>query len=157
NGIAVNDAESSGTFFVNLPDLASSTTSIQIQRGVGSSTNGGGAFGGTVSIATLGLEEQPGATAAVSYGSFNTQKYTVSAGTGMLPGRVALGVRLSRISSDGFLDRGASKLSAMQLNGMWQPTDKTTIKAMVLQGAEQTYQSWNGVPEEKLRGSDSAL
>ncbi len=157
NGIAINDAESSGSFLVNLPDLASSVSSIQIQRGVGSSTNGGGAFGGTLSVSNLDLGREAGARAALSYGSFNTQKYTVSAETGMLPGNVAFGVRLSHIRSDGFVDRGASRLSALQLQGLWQPTPKTSIKLMVLQGAEQTYQSWNGVPEEKLRGSDSAL
>jgi iron complex outermembrane receptor protein len=157
NGIAVNDGESSGTFFVDLPDLASSVNSIQIQRGVGSSTNGAGAFGGTLSISTLGLSDKAGASAAVSYGSFNTQKYTLSAGTGMLPGRVAFGLRLSRITSDGFVDRGASALASIQVQGLWQPTEKTSIKAMILQGREETYQSWNGVPEEKLRGTDSAL
>ncbi|MEO6832618.1 MAG: TonB-dependent receptor, partial [Chitinophagaceae bacterium] len=157
NGIAVNDAESSSTYFVDLPDLASSTSSIQIQRGVGSSTNGASAFGGSISISNLDVNEKPNAAAAVSYGSFNTQKYTVAAGTGLLPGNVAFEVRLSRITSDGFVDRAASKLSALQLQGMWKASSKTTIKAMVLLGEEQTYQAWNGVPEEKLRGSDSAL
>lgn len=157
NGVAVNDAESSSTYFVDLPDLASSTSSIQIQRGVGSSTNGASAFGGSISISNLDVNEKPHASAAVSYGSFNTQKYTVAAGTGLLPGNVAFDVRLSRITSDGFVDRAASKLSALQLQGMWKASSKTSIKAMVLLGEQQTYQAWNGVPEEKLRGSDSAL
>jgi iron complex outermembrane receptor protein len=156
NGIAINDAESSGPFFINMPDLASSTTSIQIQRGVGTSTNGSGAFGGTISVANLGLGEVPTASAAVSYGSFNTQKYTVSAETGML-GKVAFGLRLSRIMSDGFVDRSSSLLSALQLQGLYRVSEKTSIKFLIMQGSERTDQAWNGVPEEKLRGSDSAL
>jgi len=157
NGIAINDAESSGSYFVDLPDLASSTSSIQVQRGVGSSTNGPGAFGGTISLANLDFSEQSAGSAALTYGSFNTQKYTLQAGTGMLPGQIALNVRLSRITSDGFVDRASSRLSALQLQGMWKPSKKTSIKAMLLMGDEQTYQAWNGVPEEKLRGSDSGL
>lgn len=157
NGIAVNDAESSSTYFVDLPDLASSTSSIQIQRGVGSSTNGASAFGGSISISNLEVSGKSHVDAAVSYGSFNTQKYTLAAGTGLLPGNIAFDVRLSKITSNGFVDRATSKLSAVQVQSMWKASSKTTFKAMVLLGAEQTYQAWNGVPEEKLRGSDSLL
>lgn len=157
NGIAVNDAESSTTYFVDLPDLASSTSSIQIQRGVGSSTNGASAFGGSMSISNLAFDTKPHARLNLAYGSFNTQKYTASAGTGLLPGNVAFQVRLSKISSDGFVDRSFSNLSSLQLQGLWLVTPKTSIKALALLGEEHTYQAWNGVPEEKLRGSDSAL
>ncbi len=157
NGVAVNDAESQGSYFVDLPDLASSTSSIQIQRGVGSSTNGAGAFGGTVSISNMGLYEHPGAEGSISYGSFNTQKYTVQAGTGWINNRVALQARLSQITSDGFIDRSHSDLKSFQLHGAWKSSSKTTIQAMMLQGIETTGQAWNGVPEEKLRGNDSAL
>lgn len=157
NGIPVNDAESQGTYFVDLPDLASSTTSIQIQRGIGSSTNGPGAFGGTLSVANLGIYEQPGAEGSISYGSFNTQKYTVQAGTGYIHDKFALQVRLSQITSNGFIDRSGSDLKSFQINGAWRISDKTTIQGMVLQGIETTHQAWNGIPEEKLRGNDSAL
>ncbi len=157
NGIPVNDAEAQGVFFVDLPDLASSTGSIQIQRGIGASTNGAGAFGATVSIANLGVPEQPNASLAVSYGSFNTQKYSVQAGTGLLGNRVAFQLRLSQISSDGFVDRSASKLQSLQLNALWKLSSKTTLRALVMQGVETTDQAWNGVPEEKLRGNDSSL
>lgn len=156
NGVAINDAESSGPFFINLPDLASSTSSVQIQRGVGTSTNGSGAFGGTISVANLGLGAVPTASAAISYGSFNTQKYTVSAETGMI-GKMAFGIRLSRILSNGFVDRSSSTLSALQFQGLYQISEKTSIKFLVMQGSERTDQAWNGIPEEKLRGSDSAL
>jgi iron complex outermembrane recepter protein len=157
NGVTVNDAESQGTYFVDLPDLASSTTSIQIQRGVGSSTNGPAAFGGTVSIANLAINEQPGIAGSISYGSFNTQKYTIQAGTGFIQDKLALQVRLSQITSVGFIDRSASDLKSFQINGAWRVSPKTTIQGMLLQGIETTHQAWNGVPEEKLRGNDSAL
>lgn len=157
NGVAVNDAESQNTFFVDLPDLASSTTSIQIQRGVGSSTNGAGAFGATVSIANLNVYDKAGIEGSISYGSFNTQKYTLQAGTGFIQDKVALQVRLSQITSNGFIDNSAADLKSVQLNGVWKVSSKTTVQAMMLQGIETTGQAWNGVPEEKLRGNDSAL
>lgn len=157
NGIPVNDAESQGTFFVDLPDLASSTSSVQIQRGVGSSTNGAGAFGGTISISNLNVFDQPGIAGSISYGSFNTQKYTIQAGTGYIRDKVALQVRLSQITSDGFVDRSASDLKSFQINGAWKLSPRTTIQGMLLQGIETTQQAWNGVPEEKLRGNDSSL
>lgn len=156
NGVAVNDAESQSTYFVDLPDIASSTSSIQIQRGIGSSTNGAGSFGGTVSIASLGVPEQAGINGRISYGSFNTQKYMLQGSTGLIQNKVALQIRLSQITSDGFIDRSASELRSLQLNGLWKLSSKTTIQAMLLQGSETTHQAWNGVPEEKLRGNASA-
>lgn len=157
NGIPVNDGESQGTFFVDLPDLASSTSSIQIQRGIGASTNGAGAFGATLSISNLDIPEKPNAELAISYGSFNTQKYTLQAGTGLLHEKFALQLRLSQITSDGFVDRSASKLQSFQINGLWKISPRTSLRALVMQGVETTHQAWNGVPEVKLRGSDSAL
>ncbi len=157
NGVAVNDAESQSTYFVDLPDLASSTSSVQIQRGIGSSTNGAGAFGGTVSIANLSVPDAAGIGSGISYGSFNTQKYMLQGSTGLLRDKVALGIRLSQITSDGFIDRSASALRSLQLNGLWKASPKTTVQAMLLMGEEVTHQAWNGVPEEKLRGNDSAL
>ena len=149
NGIPVNDAESQATYFVDLPDLASSTTSIQIERGVGSSTNGAGAFGATVSIASLGVWDKPGAEASVSYGSFNTQKYTVQAGTGYI-GDFAMNVRLSQISSDGYIERSASLLQSLQLNAVYKIGRRTTLRGLLLQGVETTHQAWDGVPQDSL-------
>ncbi len=157
NGVAVNDAESQSTYFVDLPDIASSTSSVQIQRGAGSSTNGAGAFGGTVSIANLGVWETAGIGGSISYGSFNTQKYMLQAGTGFIHDKVALQLRLSQVTSDGFIDRSAARLRSLQLNGIWKIFSKTTVQGLLLSGEEITHQAWNGVPEEKLRGSDSAL
>ncbi len=150
NGIAVNDAESQGTFFVDLPDLASSTSSIQLQRGVGTSTNGAGAFGATLSIASLDVMDVAGAEAGATYGSFNTQKYTVRAGTGFSKSGFALDVRLSNISSDGYIERSASSLKALQLLAAWKISPKTTLRFMTLQGYEKTHQAWNGVPQDSL-------
>ncbi|RYD53428.1 MAG: TonB-dependent receptor [Sphingobacteriales bacterium] len=157
NGVPVNDAESQGTFFVNFADVASSTGSIQIQRGVGTSTNGPGAFGATVSLDNLAQRDTAGADITVTGGSFNTQRYTVKAGTGWLPGGFRVDARLSKIASDGFIDRSASNLKAAQLIGSWQASPRTSLRALVMTGTEKTEQAWNGVPEEKLRGTDSAL
>lgn len=150
NGIPVNDAESQGTFFVDLPDLTSSVNSIQLQRGVGTSTNGPGAFGATMSISTLGQMEEAGAEGNFSYGSFNTQKYTVHAGTGMLKGGWQFDVRLSKISSDGYIQRSASDLRSLQFTAGWKASEKTSFHFMVLTGKEKTGQAWDGVPQDSL-------
>ncbi|RYD89382.1 MAG: TonB-dependent receptor, partial [Sphingobacteriales bacterium] len=157
NGVPVNDAESQGTFFVNFGDLGSSVSSIQIQRGVGTSTNGAAAFGATMSISNLELRDTAGVEVAVNAGSFNTSRYTLKAGTGMLQGGWQFDVRLSKIASDGFIDRSSSNLKALQLNAGWRISPATQLKAMVMTGTERTGQAWNGVPEEKLYGTDSAL
>lgn len=150
NGVAVNDAESQSTFFVNLPDLASSTSSIQVQRGAGTSTNGPASFGATISIANLDLMQQAGAEATIGYGSFNTQKYTVKAGTGFSKHGFAMDVRLSKISSDGYIQRSASDLKAVQIQAAWVPNDKTSFRFMTLMGQEKTGQAWNGVLQDSL-------
>ncbi len=157
NGVPMNDAESQGTFFVNFADIASSTGSVQIQRGVGTATNGAGAFGATVSLDNLAQRDTAGAEITATGGSFNTQRYTVKAGTGLLPGGFRMDARLSRISSDGFVDRASSSLRAAQLVGSWQPSPRTSLRALLMTGTEKTYQAWNGVPEAKLRGNDSTL
>ncbi|HYH56870.1 MAG TPA: TonB-dependent receptor, partial [Anseongella sp.] len=110
NGIPINDAESQGTFLVNLPDLASSVDNMQIQRGVGTSTNGAGAFGGSINIQTTKAASEPYAEVNSSYGSFNTLKNTLSVGTGLIGKAFSFNGRLSRIGSDGFIDRSSSEL-----------------------------------------------
>lgn len=150
NGVAVNDAESQGTFFVNMPDLASSTSSIQVQRGVGTSTNGPASFGATISISNLDLMQEAGVEASVGYGSFNTQKYTVRAGTGFSKNGFAMDIRLSKISSDGYIQRSASDLRAMQLQAAWVPNARTSFRFMALMGQERTGQAWGGVLQDSL-------
>ena len=149
NGIPYNDAESQGTFFVNMPDFASSVSSIQIQRGVGTSTNGAGAFGASVNIQTNKLEEKPYAETNLSAGSFGTRKVNVLAGTGLLRNHFVLDARLSTIHSDGYIDRATSDLKSFYLSGGYY-TDKSFVRLNVFSGQERTYQAWNGVPEALL-------
>src|SRR5690606_14646829 len=157
NGIPVNDAESQGTFFVNFGDLASSLNSIQIQRGVGTSTNGSGSFGATMSLSNLYQSDKASATFNMSVGSFNTQKLTLKAGTGLIKNRFKLDLRLSKIHSDGFIDRSSSDLKSFQAIGSWKLNKKSQLKALVMSGKEKTDQAWNGIPEEKLTGNAQDL
>jgi iron complex outermembrane receptor protein len=149
NGIPLNDAESQGVFFVDMPDFAASVDKIQIQRGVGTSTNGTASFGASVNFSTLNEEHQASAVVDNSYGSFNTWKNSVAFSTGLLAERFAFNVRLSRISSDGFIDRATSDLKSYYLSGGYY--GKTfSIKFITFAGNEKTYQAWNGVPKVKL-------
>jgi len=156
NGIPYNDSESQGIFWVNMPDFASSVDNIQIQRGVGASTNGGGAFGGSLNIQTSAPAQHAYAEVNNTYGSFNTLKNTVKIGTGLIDNKWSFDGRLSRVTSDGFVDRAASKLKSYFLSGAYYgKTDLLRIN--VFSGTEQTYQAWNGVPEAKLRGDLEGL
>ncbi|MGG8497178.1 TonB-dependent receptor [Tenacibaculum sp. TC6] len=149
NGIPYNDSESQGTFWVNMPDFSSSTQSIQLQRGVGTSTNGAGAFGASLNVLTDVDSEKAFGEIATSYGSFNTQKYTAKAGTGLLNKHVKFTGRLSKITSDGYLDRASSNLQSYFLQGSYVD-DNTLIKALVFGGHEITYQSWNGSTQSEI-------
>lgn len=149
NGIPVNDAESQGTFWVDLPDVASSAQSIQIQRGIGSSTNGGSAFGGTVSLQTQTASAKPFGEATVSAGSFGTFKINGKIGSGLRKGFFAEG-SVSWITSDGYIDRASSNLISWftQIGYM---RNKTLLKLVYFAGQEKTYQAWNGVPQDSLK------
>ncbi|RYY38918.1 MAG: TonB-dependent receptor [Chitinophagaceae bacterium] len=149
NGIPYNDPESQSVFFVDLPDFASSVSSIQVQRGVGTSSNGPGAFGASINLSTNEVRKTAYAEAFNTYGSFNTWRNTVKLGTGLLNDHFTLDARLSRVSSDGFVDRGSSKLQSYYLSGAWLGK-ASSIRLNVFSGKEKTYQSWNGVPEYKL-------
>ncbi len=149
NGIPINDAESHGTFFVNMPDLATSVQDVQVQRGVGTSTNGAGAFGASLNIRTLGFNREAYAEANNSYGSFNTWKHSVSFGSGLIKDKFTFDGRLSKISSDGYVDRAFSDLRSYYFSAGYH--GKTgMLKFVTFSGKEQTYQAWNGVPQEKL-------
>jgi iron complex outermembrane recepter protein len=149
NGIPYNDAESQGVFFVDLPDFSSSVNSIQVQRGVGTSSNGAGAFGATINISTHEFNKEAYGEINNSYGSFNTWKNTIRAGTGLLNDHFTLDARISRITSDGYIDRATSKLSSFYL-GSGYFSKNTQVRLNVFGGYEKTYQAWNGVPESKL-------
>jgi iron complex outermembrane receptor protein len=149
NGIPLNDAESHGTWFVDQPDLASSLENVQIQRGVGTSTNGAAAFGATINLQTNTLKKDAYAEYKTAGGSFNTYKNTVSAGTGLLDGKFTLDARLSKVTSDGFIDRAFSDLKSFFVSGGYY-SGNTVLKANIFSGIETTYQSWNGVPSVRL-------
>ncbi|WP_143962680.1 TonB-dependent receptor [Litoribacter populi] len=150
NGIPLNDAESHGVFWVNMPDFASSVENIQIQRGVGTSTNGAATFGASINIQTDTKREESYAEIDNGFGSFNTRRHTVKAGTGLLNKRWAVDARLSQITSDGYIDRAFSDLKSYYVSGGYFG-DNHVFKMNVFAGAEQTYQAWNGVPESLLQ------
>ncbi len=150
NGIPYNDAESQGTFFVDLPDFASSINSIQIQRGVGTSVNGAGVFGANINISTNEINKLAYAEINNSYGSFNTWKNTIKAGTGLLGNHFTTDVRLSRLSSDGYIDRASSNLQSFYFSTAYL-SDKTGLRLNIFSGKEKTYQAWYGVPEADLK------
>lgn len=147
NGIPYNDAESQGSFFVDMPDLASSASSIQIQRGVGTSTNGPGAFGATVNISTNEFSDKAYAESNNSYGSFNTWKNTIKVGSGLINDHFTIDARISRLKSDGYIDRASSDLKALYLTGAYVNRN-TSIRFNLITGKEKTYQAWYGVPED---------
>lgn len=153
NGIPYNDAESHGTFWVNLPDFASSTRNLQLQRGVGTSTNGSGAFGASLNLLTDGISREAYAETAHSIGSFATRKHTVKFSTGALGERFELAGRLSQINSDGYIDRASSDLKSYFLQGTYQ-WGGTQLKALVFGGKEKTYQAWNGLEDLDLLEND---
>ncbi|MEN9885125.1 MAG: hypothetical protein RLZZ420_2342, partial [Bacteroidota bacterium] len=150
NGIAFNDAESQGVFLVNLPDILSSTNSIQVQRGVGTSSNGTGAFGATVNLLTNELNEKAYGQISNSLGSFNTRKHTVKAGTGLINNRYTIDLRLSSLASDGFIDRATSDLKSYYFSAA-SIQEKSSLRMNIFSGKEKTYQAWYGIPEDKLK------
>ena len=150
NGIPYNDAESQGTFWVNMPDFASSTESLQLQRGVGTSTNGSGAFGASLNLLTDAVSVDAYGEISNSFGSYNTHKHNVKFSTGLLNNHLELSGRLSVIKSDGYVDRASSDLKSYFLQGAYVD-DNTLIKALAFGGHEVTYQAWNGVDSETLR------
>lgn len=149
NGVPFNDPESQGAFLVNLPDLASSAEDIEVQRGVGTSTNGPAAFGATVNLRTTSVKRDPWASVGLSGGSFNTQRYSMSAGTGLMQERYSLDVRLSSISSDGYIDRATADLKSYFLQGA-VVGKKRSLRFITFRGKERTYQAWAGVPREVI-------
>jgi iron complex outermembrane receptor protein len=156
NGIPVNDPESHDVYWVNMPDLVGSVENIQIQRGVGSSTNGAAAFGASLNIKTSDIRSKAYARTDLAAGSFGTIKGTLQAGTGLLNGKFSLDARLSQIQSDGYLDRAYSDLSSLGLTANYL-TKKSIWKAVVLNGAERTYQAWYGTPESRYRGDEEGM
>ncbi len=155
NGIPINDAESHGVYWVNMPDLASSSNSVQVQRGVGTSTNGNGSFGANISINNIENNAQPFIQMQQSYGSFNTSKSNLKFGTGKI-GNFSFNGRLSKIVSDGYIDRANSNLSAFQFNLNYYKNN-WAVNAVSFGGKEKTYQSWNGTPQSRYENNAQGM
>jgi iron complex outermembrane receptor protein len=149
NGIPYNDSESHGTFWVNMPDFASSTESLQLQRGVGTSTNGAGAFGASLNIATDGISDEAYGQLSSSIGSFSTLRNNLKFSTGLLNDYIEISGRLSRINSDGYIDRASSELDSYFLQGAFK-NENTLLKAVLFGGHEITYQAWYGIDAATL-------
>lgn len=150
NGIPYNDTESLGTFWVDLPDFSSSVESLQLQRGVGTSTNGSGAFGASINILTDAISDKANAEISNAFGSYNTRKHNIKFSTGLLNNHFELSGRLSKINSDGYIDRASSDLKSYFLQGTYI-NNGSLIKALVFGGHEITYQAWNGIDAETLK------
>lgn len=154
NGVPINDAESQAVFWVNMPDLASSTEDIEVQRGAGTSTNGPGAFGASINMRTAKVMEKAFGELGAVLGSYNTQRYTARFGTGLLPvkergSRFSLDGRLSTVTSDGYIDRATADLKSYFVQGAWVGATRS-LRFITFGGRERTYQAWNGVPREVL-------
>ncbi|MDX9694836.1 MAG: TonB-dependent receptor, partial [Bacteroidales bacterium] len=149
NGIPLNDSESHGVFWVNMPDFVASVDNIQIQRGVGTSTNGAAAFGATLNMQTKTFHKDSYAEINSFAGTFNTYRNSVSFGTGMINNKFTFDGRLSKITSDGYVDRASSDLNSYYLSGSYY-TNKSLLKLNLISGKEKTYQAWNGVPKVRL-------
>ncbi len=178
NGIPINDAESHGVWWVNMPDFASSVQNIQVQRGVGTSTNGAAAFGASINLQTNAVRKEAFATLQTGIGAiqnnwtsnpawywergqnknwnFGTYRNSVNFGTGLLPNKWSFEGRLSQIYSDGFIDRASSDLKSWYFSG-GHYGEKSILKFNVFSGSELTYQAWNGIPELKVEGDEQAL
>lgn len=156
NGIPLNDAESHGVWFVNMPDFLSSVENIQIQRGVGTSSNGAASFGATLNLQTKTFNQDAYAKINSYGGSFNTFRNSVSFGTGLINDKFTFDGRLSKITSDGFVDRAESDLTSFYLSGAYY-TSNSILKANIISGKEKTYQSWYGVPKVRLEDDEAGM
>lgn len=154
NGIPLNDAESHGVWWVDLPDFSSSVDNIQIQRGVGTSSVGAGAFGASINLQTFSLNKNPHAEVNSAYGSYNTWKNTVSVGSGLIKDHFTFDARVSKVSSDGFIDRASSDLKSLHISAAYRD-QKNILRFNILTGTEKTYQAWDGVPREILKTNRS--
>jgi iron complex outermembrane recepter protein len=156
NGIPLNDSESHGVFWVNMPDFASSTQNIQIQRGVGTSTQGAGAFGASMNMQTALMKPDAYGEITLGAGSYGTQKANVQLGSGIMENGWQFEGRLSKIESNGYMDRAESDLRSFYLSAA-RHGDRSLLKADIFSGQQVTYQAWNGVPEPILNNDAAQL
>lgn len=156
NGIPLNDSESHGVFWVNMPDFASSAQSVQVQRGVGTSANGAAAFGASININTNKLRPEAYGEIDNGYGSFNTWRHTIKAGTGLINNKFSMNARLSKITSEGYIDRASANLRSFYLDGTWQGK-KSSLTANIFSGQERTYQAWYGTHQSVIKGNQADI
>jgi len=149
NGIPLNDPESHNVYWVDLPDFASSTNNVQIQRGVGTSTNGASAFGASINLQSAQLNTEPYAELNSAFGSYNTLKNSISFGSGLFNKQFSMDARISKLSSDGYIDRATSDLLSYYISGAYT-SDKNLLRFNIFSGKEKTYQAWDGVPSVVL-------
>ena len=149
NSIPYNDAESQGTFFVDLPDIAASAANIQIQRGVGTSTNGGSAFGASINVSTNDIITNRGLEFSSNAGSYNSFRNTLVLNSGLLAKHFTLDARLSDIRSDGYVDRAGSRLRSFFTSTAYTDT-KSSLRINIFSGKEKTYQAWYGIDAKTL-------
>jgi len=149
NGIPQNDAEDHGVYWVDMPDMIGSVDNIQIQRGVGTSTNGGSAFGATINMQTTVLDTAAHAESNTTYGSYHTWKNNLSFGTGLIDGKWDVEGRLSDITSNGYMDRASSDLKSFFASCGYYGKN-SVLKFNIFSGIEKTYQAWNGVPQDTI-------
>ncbi|MEI6062436.1 MAG: TonB-dependent receptor, partial [Bacteroidota bacterium] len=149
NGIPLNDPESHAVYWVDLPDFATSTDNIQIQRGVGTSTNGASAFGASINLQSAHLKSEPYAELSSAFGSFNTLKNTLAFGTGTFDKHFTMDARISKLSSDGYIARASSNLISYYISGAYTSA-KDNFRLNIFSGREKTYQAWGGVPSGML-------
>ncbi len=150
NGVPLNDSESQTVFWVNMTDIASSTNSVEVQRGVGTSTNGAAAFGASVNMQTAKATSEPYAQLAFNGGMYNTFREEAKIGTGIMPSGFAFDARVSKVNSDGYLERAFSDLLSYYASGAWYG-DQTMVKLLFFGGNETTYMAWDGVSAEDLK------
>ncbi|GAO28433.1 TonB-dependent receptor [Geofilum rubicundum] len=156
NGIPLNDAESQGVFWVNMPDFAASVSQVQVQRGVGTSTNGASSFGGSINFSTLNGPGEQEVVVDNAFGSYSTWRNSVQVQTGLLDNGWAFDARLSRIATDGFIDRSASDLKSFYFSGGYF-AEATSVRLVTFSGQEKTHQAWNGVPKVKLENDQAGM
>jgi iron complex outermembrane receptor protein len=152
NGIPYNDAESQGVFFVNIPDIISSANNIQVQRGVGTSSNGTGAFGATINLMTNEVAPNAYGNLSNSIGSFQSIKNTIKAGTGLIDKRYTIDMRMSTIKSNGYIERAKTDLKSFYLSAA-SIKEKSSLRLNIFSGKEKTYQAWYGVSEGQLQSN----
>jgi len=149
NGIPLNDPESQGVFWVNMPDFANSVENIQVQRGVGTSTHGAGAFGATVNFQTSTLTPEPFAQAEAIAGSFNTLRTSIKAGTGLVNDMFSFETRYSQVNSDGYIERGWSDHESLFITGAWH-SERSLLRFNLIHGVQHTGITWEGTPSYML-------